>query len=134
MILTQLELYQVRNLVEAKLTPSTGLNLVYGANASGKTSLLEAIHILSTSRSFRTLHIQHIIKQECDFLRVMGKVASTTNNKAFNIGIERDREKTQMRLSGESVNNASKLASILPVQIINPDVHKLLEQGPKYRR
>ena len=36
MILTQLELCQVRNLAEAKLTPSSGVNLIFGANASGK--------------------------------------------------------------------------------------------------
>lgn len=133
MILSQLELYQVRNLVEAKLTPSPGVNLIFGANASGKTSLLEAIHILSTSRSFRTLHIQHIIQREKQLLRVVGKVADTTG-KEISLGIERDKEQVQMRLAGEKILSAAKLTSILPVQIINPDVHKLLEQGPKYRR
>jgi len=133
MVLSQLELCHVRNLTEAKLTPSSGVNLIFGANASGKTSLLEAIHILSTSRSFRTPHIQHIIQREKLLLRVIGKVADTTG-KQISLGIEREKDQIRMRLAGETVQNASKLASILPVQIINPDVHKLLEQGPKYRR
>ena len=133
MILSQLELCQVRNLVEAKLTPSPGVNLVYGANASGKTSLLEAIHILSTSRSFRTVHILHIIQRDKDYLRVIGKVLDAKQNE-ISLGIERDRVSTQLRMAGEVVKTASRLASMLPVQIINPDVHKLLEQGPKYRR
>ena len=133
MILSQLELCQVRNLAEAKLTPSPGVNLIYGANASGKTSLLEAIHILSTSRSFRSLHILHIIQREKDYLRVIGKVLDA-KQKEISLGIERDKESTQLRLAGEVVKTASRLASMLPVQIINPDVHKLLEQGPKYRR
>lgn len=133
MILSQLELHQVRNLVEAMLIPSPGVNLIFGENASGKTSLLEAIHILSTSRSFRTVHIQHIIQREKPYLRVIGKVTDTKGQE-ITLGIERDKESTQLRLAGETVKNASQLASILPVQIINPDVHKLLEQGPKYRR
>ena len=133
MVLSQLEICQVRNLTEVKLTPSPGVNLIFGANASGKTSLLEAIHILSTSRSFRTLHIQHIIQREKPLLRVIGKVSDTTGQQV-SLGIERDKDQTQMRLAGEAVLSASKLASIIPVQIINPDVHKLLEQGPKYRR
>ena len=133
MILSRLELCQIRNLADVTIIPSSGVNLIYGANASGKTSLLEAIHILSTSRSFRTLHIQHIIQQDKAFLRVLGTVADTTGNET-NLGIERDKEQTQLRMAGEPVKNASKLASVLPVQIINPDVHKLLEQGPKYRR
>ena len=133
MILTQLELCQVRNLAEAKLTPSPGVNLIFGANASGKTSLLEAIYILSTSRSFRTVHIQHIIQREQPYLRVIGKVADAKGQEIA-LGIERDKETTQLRLAGETVKSASRLAGILPVQIINPDVHKLLEQGPKYRR
>lgn len=133
MILSQLEICQVRNLADVKLTPSPMVNLIYGANASGKTSLLEAIHILSTSRSFRTLHIQHIIQQNSGFLRVTGTVADITGKK-IHLGIERNKENTLLRLAGEAVKTASKLASVLPVQIINPDVHKLLEQGPKYRR
>jgi len=133
MVLSQLELCQIRNLTEVKLIPSSGVNLIFGANASGKTSLLEAIHILSTSRSFRTLHVQHIIQREKPLLRVLGKVTDK-NGQQISLGIERDKDQTQMRLSGEKIQSASKLASILPVQIINPDVHKLLEQGPKYRR
>ena len=64
MSITLLRADQVRNLLEVDVQPHTQLNIIYGENASGKTSLLEAIHLLSTARSFRTHRIQHVIQHE----------------------------------------------------------------------
>lgn len=135
MSLTHLEVFQVRNLREVHIQPSAQINLIFGENASGKTSLLEAIHLLSLGRSFRTPHIQHVIQHSQDLLRVTGRIQSTAFPQAMiPVGIERGRDHTQIRINGQNVSRISDLAAVLPVQVINPDVHKLLEQGPKYRR
>ena len=63
MYLTQLDIRQVRNLHNVELKPGKRCNYIYGANASGKTSILEAIYLLSVARSFRTTHIKHVISQ-----------------------------------------------------------------------
>ncbi|HFB66821.1 MAG TPA: DNA replication and repair protein RecF, partial [Aeromonadales bacterium] len=47
MRLTQLQIKNFRNLEDTQLTPVQGVNLISGDNASGKTSLLEAIYYLS---------------------------------------------------------------------------------------
>lgn len=52
--LTQLEVTNFRSFKQVNLHPSPGLNVIAGANASGKTSLLEAIHTLGMGRSFRS--------------------------------------------------------------------------------
>jgi len=133
MYLSQLDIRQVRNLNDIKIHPSKRCNYIYGANASGKTSVLESIYLLSVARSFRTTHIKHVISYDQTALQVFARLKNT-NNDDVALGLERSIKKTRIRINGADVKQVAELSSLLPVQIINPDVHKLLEQGPKYRR
>ena len=132
MFLNQLEITQVRNLADTKISPSKHCNYIYGANASGKTSILEAIYLLSVARSFRTTHIKHVISHEKKYLQVFAKIQKNIDE--IPVGLERSLKKTRIRINGSDIKQISELSALLPVQVINPDVHKLLEQGPKYRR
>lgn len=134
MYLSQLDIHQVRNLGEVSFTPSKQCNYIYGPNASGKTSILESIYLLSLARSFRTTHIKHVISHEKDLLRVIGKLQSGETNQITNVGVEKTKTKSRIRINGSDVKSTAELSSLLPVQVINPDVHKFLEQGPKMRR
>jgi len=134
MHLSQVDIQRVRNLNSITLYPAAGLNLVYGSNASGKTSLLEAIYLLSHGRSFRTSNIRSVIQHNSDQLQVFGKVKQQNTSTHVNLGIERSATYTQIRINHDSVNQASRLAAYLPVQVINPEAHRLLEQGPSQRR
>src|SRR3546814_20517741 len=53
MRLSRLEIRRLRRLAEVALLPGPGLNLLVGDNGPGKTSVLEAIHLLAYGRSFR---------------------------------------------------------------------------------
>ena len=134
MYLTQLDILQVRNLHDVKIKPGKRCNYIFGDNASGKTSVLEAIFLLSVARSFRTTHIKHVISYDAPSLQVFARIEQNENNDQTALGLERTHHKTRIRINGTDVKQVSELSSLLPVQIINPDVHKLLEQGPKYRR
>jgi len=74
MILTRIGIRGVRNLQDAELQPASGANLIHGPNASGKTSLLEAIYLLAHARSFRTTQIRHVIAKERQGLLVHGHI------------------------------------------------------------
>ncbi|NNF96790.1 MAG: AAA family ATPase, partial [Halobacteria archaeon] len=74
MQLSQVDIKGVRNLKAVRLIPASGINLIYGSNASGKTSLLEAIYLLSHGRSFRTSNIRSVINHESNTLQVFAKV------------------------------------------------------------
>lgn len=134
MYLTQLDICQVRNLQNVSIIPGKRYNYIFGENGSGKTSLLEAIYLLSLARSFRTNHIKQVISHNSDFLRVFARLNLADDVKNTTIGIERTKLKTRIRINGTDSQNVAELSSLLPIQIINPDVHKLLEQGPKMRR
>ncbi|MFO7602613.1 MAG: DNA replication/repair protein RecF, partial [Gammaproteobacteria bacterium] len=132
MSLQQLAIQHVRNISQAELEPVAGLNLVFGHNAAGKTSILEAIHILATARSFRTLHMEHIIQHDSTALLVSGLQKSLHGSDR--IGVQRSRHDIRLRLNGEDIHKTSQIAQLLPLQIINPESHRVLEQGPKIRR
>ena len=53
MRLTRLDIQRLRCLRDVSFRPAPGLNLVTGGNGAGKTSLVEAVHLLGYGRSFR---------------------------------------------------------------------------------
>ena len=55
MSLAQLNIHSVRNLRNVAIADLGRVNVFYGDNGSGKTSVLEAVHLLGMARSFRTL-------------------------------------------------------------------------------
>ena len=134
MHLKQVDIHSVRNLKTVNLTPSPGINLIYGHNASGKTSILEAIYLLSHGRSFRTTNIRSVITEDQQKLLVFGKICPDQAENTIKIGIEKGPAYTQIRINKQTVNQTSRLAAYLPVQILNPEAHRLLEQGPGQRR
>ena len=61
MSLSRLTISSFRNILSANLNAGSGLNLIYGQNGSGKTSILEAIFFLGMGRSFRSHLSQRVI-------------------------------------------------------------------------
>lgn len=132
MAIQQLRIHSFRNLNQVVLEPSTRMNLVVGKNGSGKTSFLEAIYFLSAGKSFRTPHSHHLIQFEQSQFNLFAKV--TRGSAQVPIGVEKSAGKTKIKIANDRVSSAATLASYLPVQIINPDSHKLIEEGPRFRR
>jgi DNA replication and repair protein RecF len=56
-------LSNVRNYAELDLQPAPGLNVFVGANAQGKSNLLEAIAMLGTGKSFRTNRDADVVRE-----------------------------------------------------------------------
>ena len=72
MKITSLDIYNLRNISHAALEFSPGINVIYGDNGSGKSSVLEAIHHLSTGNSFRTKLTKKIINYNQSSMAVRG--------------------------------------------------------------
>jgi DNA replication and repair protein RecF len=132
MPLAALQLERFRCITAATLAFDPHYNLVVGANASGKTSLLEAIYFLGRGRSFRTRRLDRVIQHSTtDFLAV-GRVVNGGVHTM--LGVRGTRGSTEIRVSGATAGSAAELALHFPPQVIDPDVHKLLEEGPTRRR
>ena len=134
MSLSFLEIHHLRNINHTKIEPSSGLNLIYGKNASGKTSLLEGIYLLGLARSFRSHKAGSYIQAEKQKTTLLGKLKSVTNEQITAIGFEKSLKNTELRLKGERIKKVSEIAKVLPIQIMGPESHSLLDSGPNMRR
>ena len=73
MLLAEIEAINFRNL-SGKIVWGPQLNIIYGNNGQGKTSWLEAIHILARTKSFRTQRLQETIKFGERIATISGRV------------------------------------------------------------
>ncbi len=135
MSLSRLDVRQLRNLEHVQITPNEGLNLLVGQNASGKTSLLEAIYLLGRSRSFRAAHSKKMIRHEQKELIVFGRV-SGEGGKTHSLGlsISRDNSGFRAKVDGAVLKRSSELALLLPLLFISPDGDRLISGSPRQRR
>ncbi len=132
MTLLKLDILSVRNIHRATLLPSPSVNFIIGANASGKSSLLEAIFILGRARSFRTANIRQAIEFDQSDLIVSAQTRQS-NDHLTQLGIQIGQKKCEIHINRES-KKKSDLAYRLPLQIIHPKSYKLLDAGPQIRR
>lgn len=132
MTLVRLGAEGVRNLHPFEIFPSPTLNLVSGTNGAGKTSLLEAIYLLSRGKSFRTSRVEKARHPDAETLRVYGAVLA--NGSSLPLGMERRGREVSLRVGGEPVSRQSQLTRLLPVTVIGTDSHRIVEDGPELRR
>jgi DNA replication and repair protein RecF len=130
--LGRLQVTDFRCLQSAELQPDPHFTLINGPNASGKTSLLEAIYVLGRGRSFRTRRLEHLIRHGAERFVVFGEVDTLTRR--VPIGVEGSRTGMRAQIDGDRPSSLAELALFLPVQIIDPEVHHLIEEGPSRRR
>lgn len=133
MILRRLEIRNLRSLRSLTIAPAPTLNLFVGSNGSGKTSLLEGIHILGLGRTFRTQHIKEVITRGEATLTVFGE-ATRDDESTVTLGVERREHGGRIRIDGREVYTTSLLASTLPIFFISPHKQWLLAEGAQQRR
>ncbi|NNE63831.1 MAG: DNA replication/repair protein RecF [Gammaproteobacteria bacterium] len=128
MSLRQFSLTDFRNLNSTTLDFHPRVNLIYGENGSGKTSLLEAIHTICQAQSFRQHHLKKCIKHGSDRFLLFAKFDG------YKAGISRSSNKLEIRVNGESINRQSELVRLTPVKVFNADTFQLLTGPPDFRR
>lgn len=133
MRLDSLEVRNLRILTELNCTPCAGLNVFVGANGSGKSSILESIHVLGSGRSFRTHRLGELVQRGSTWLRVRGDVTGE-DGAHFPVGVEKGADGLHIRVAGEAVRSASALARQLPLIVVTPESQRLLTDGAELRR
>jgi DNA replication and repair protein RecF len=134
MRLSQLSINSVRNLTEANLACGPGCNIIFGENAAGKTAILEAIHILARTSSFRTHRITEVIQHNQETLSISAEVCINNGDTRIHTGLEKGRSQTRIRYNGERITRRSEQARNLPLLTVTADSHRLLFGSPKDRR
>jgi DNA replication and repair protein RecF len=130
--LCRLGVQDFRCIAKAELIVDRRCNLISGANASGKTSLLEAVFFLGRGRSFRTTRYDSLFRKDTAGLTVTGQLVK--GEASHPLGVSCDRSGISARYASRDVSGLAELATLLPVQAIDPDVHQIVEGGPQDRR
>lgn len=132
MPLRQFQCSNFRCFADAEIRLHSRYTLVYGPNASGKTSLLEAIAYLGRARSFRGANTRQLLRHGCSEFVLLGK--AERNGRLATLGVSNGSDGLQIRIDGEHENGAAELARLLPLQVVDPEVHQLVAGGPELRR
>jgi DNA replication and repair protein RecF len=136
MALTQLHIDHVRNLQQVRLPELERVNVFFGPNGSGKTSVLESIHLLGMARSFRGNSVKSLICHGEEACTVFGSASPpSSSGSALALGVSRGRAgEAQIKVGGQVVRTVAELAAQLPLQVINADSFSLLTGSPAARR
>ncbi len=132
MSLISLDILRLRNLLSVSLVPHPHLNLIVGPNASGKTSLLEAVYLLGRGQSFRTSVNSRLISDGQADCIVAGRFRE--GDFVHRIGIRLATGERRIRIDGRGVDSRAELLERVPVRIVDPSLYRLLEEAPRLRR
>ena len=129
-IIEKLSVTAVRNIQGLEIEPISTINILHGENGSGKTSILESIHLLSTGRSFRTSKLEPLINSDEEQAVVFARLCDGKE-----IGLSKSRRKKHhLKFHSEHQANWENVAREVPCQILDSNSFLLLEGGPKSRR
>jgi DNA replication and repair protein RecF len=87
--------------------------------------------VLGRGRSFRTRRLDNLIRLGANRFVIYGEAGA---ERRTGLGIEGSAVGMRAKMGGDRVASLAELAAILPVQIIDPEVHRLIEEGPSRRR
>ena len=133
MSILKLSLLNFRNHSERNFEFSEGVTVIWGENGSGKTSILEAINILSLGKSFKTHQQKNIIKRgEKNFIT---SGVFILNGKEQKIAIEKtNKNKQTIKINGQPINNRKDLIGRNNIVVLSPEDQKTTKGGPRDRR
>jgi DNA replication and repair protein RecF len=144
MRITHLSLTNFRNYARLELTMPPGMVVLYGDNAQGKTSLLEAVYFLATSRSPHTSSDRQMINwlatnDPLPFARLVADVQTHQGNKRVEMTLVQEQQgrterfKKDIRINGVSKRVMDLLGQIIVVMFLPQDL-SLVEGSPALRR
>jgi DNA replication and repair protein RecF len=132
MRVTRLTIEGVRCLNRVELVPCAGVNWLLGGNGAGKTSVLEALYLLGSGKSFRFGGFDAVIAHGAKQLLVYAEL--DREGQADRVGFERSRTGWRALRNGLRVAELAELAALVPVVCFSPESHGLIAGGSEVRR
>lgn len=127
MRVSELRVDGLRNLRAVQCRPGPGFNLVLGGNGAGKTSVVEALHVLSHGRSFRTGQIDTLVGRDVDAFELYVDLDRAPGRSG--LGMRRDAAGWTLRQDGQTVPTLVEFVRAVAVVTTEPESH-LVVTGP----
>lgn len=151
MHVTRLDIRHLRRFRDVTLSPGPGLNLITGENGAGKTSVLEALHLMAYGRSFRGRVRDGLVQAGAPALEVFVEWAETGQQRPDTgtggvedmtqsyarmrkAGLRHSGQEWTGRLDGAPVAQLGDLCAALAVVSFDPGSHALISGGGEPRR
>ena len=134
MHVTRLEISGLRCFERVEMVPGRGLNLIVGGNGSGKTSILEALHLMAYGRSFRGRVRDGLVRSGAPAVEVFVEWLETGSGRSRRAGLRHNGQSWEGRLDGAPLAQLGDLCAALAVVTFEPGSHALVMGSAEPRR
>lgn len=134
MILRNLSILNYKNIAQAELDLSPGINCFIGRNGEGKTNLLDAVYFLSMCKSSNCSQDQMAIRHQQDVMVLQGSYLQDDGTpEEIHCGIKRGQKKT-FRRGKKAYKRLSEHIGLIPLVMVSPSDSMLIAGGSEERR
>ncbi len=128
-----LSITNLRCLTQLEFSPGAETSLIWGANGSGKTSVLEAFALASWGKSFLSNRALDIVRSGSEGLSVRAVLNGEAGGR-FAVAVRKQAGETAISVDGQAIQAASVLAQRVPMLVINSKAADILTENPSNRR
>ena len=129
-MLQSIRLQKFRSYADSSFEFEKGVNIIVGANASGKTNLLEAILVLASGKSFRAKDSE-LVKFSAPWARLDGFFGA--QERTAKLVVQNDKVLKSFSVDAKPFMRMS-LDKTIPTVLFDPNHLQLVSRGPDFRR
>lgn len=133
MIIKSLELADFRNYESLNISFDSGTNILYGDNAQGKTNILEAIYVSSTTKSHKGSKDKEIVSFDKEEAHIRTYLEKDSVEYRVDMHLRKNKSKG-IAIDGQKIKKASELLGLLNVVFFSPEDLSIIKNGPAERR
>ena len=134
MKLNSIFLENFRNYSNMQIEFDSGVNLLVGANAQGKTNLLESIAYLGSGHAFRTQKTAELVRIGTGFAQIEGNIFSQEREQALRWVLFPSAKPRQLYYNGIKKRTTSDISGVLQTVLFCPEDLMILKTGASGRR
>lgn len=133
MVINSIKLENYRNYETLNLEFDRGTNIFYGDNAQGKTNILEALYLSSTTKSHRSSRDSEMILFEREEAHIRMDVDK--RNVSYRIDMHLKQHKSKgIAINGIPIKKANELFGIVNIVFFSPEDLSIIKNSPQMRR
>ncbi|MCR5250742.1 MAG: DNA replication/repair protein RecF [Lachnospiraceae bacterium] len=133
MIIKSLELDHYRNYESLSIDFSSGVNILYGDNAQGKTNILEAIYVSATTRSHRGSKDKDIIRFDSEEAHIKTILDKEGLERRVDMHLRKGKSKG-IAIDKVRIKKAIELIGLLNLVLFSPEDMAIIKNAPSERR
>ena len=134
MICKKIEVENFRNIKSASVEMESGVNLLWGDNAQGKTNLLEAIYFSALGKSFRPVKEAEMIRFGEESAHILNLFEDSQREQTLSVRLFGGRARRVVEHNGVKISKMSDMVGAFRVVLFCPEHLSLIQGGPELRR